>query len=132
MRVLQWAWQCFKAAQEMLLAVSCWLFNASSCCIAGHMAGALQCVFAVVEREKKKNCFGCQVPLARTGDPIFLQSLLVKLVWRTGLAKTQVPGFGSYCSEKALLIPPFFSRSINCVQVLHVRHLPALLGLQCS
>lgn len=81
---------------------------------------------------KKKNCFGCQVPLARTGDPIFLQSLLVKLVWRTGLPRTQVPGFGSYCSEKTLIIPAFFSRSINCVQVLHVRHLPALLGLQCS
>lgn len=61
MTVVQRACQCFKAAQERLLAVSCWLGNANSC-IAGLMAGALQCVFAVLESGKKMNCFGSQVP----------------------------------------------------------------------
>lgn len=64
---------------------------------------------------KKKELFWLSGALTRTGDPLCLQSLLVKLVWRTGLARIQLPGFGSYYSEKALLIPAFFSRSMNCV-----------------
>lgn len=78
------------------------------------------------------NYFGCQVLLARIGDPIFLQSLLVKLVWRTGLSRVQLPGFGSYCSEKTLLSPVFFLQVHGlCVKVLHVRH-PSITELQRS
>lgn len=70
------------------------------------------CVCSTGKR-KKMNSFGYWAPLARTGDPIFLQRLLIKLVWRTGLARTQLPGFGCYCSEKNPPKPSFFSIPVS-------------------
>lgn len=82
---------------------------------------------------KGENELFCQVPLAGTGDPIFLQRLLVKLVWRRGLARTKLSGFGSYCSEKNPPKPTFFVQVHKlCVQVLPVWHLPELLNCNVS
>lgn len=54
--------------------------------------------------------------LARTGDPVFHQSLLGKVVWKTNFDRTQLPAFGSYyCSEEKLLSPAFLSSYINSV-----------------
>lgn len=97
----------------MLLVVNCWLFDGNRYCIARDAAGALQCAFSVVER-RKKSYLNHHMLLARTGDAFFLRSLLVKLVWKTNLDRTQLPAFGFYsCREEKRLSPAFLSRYTN-------------------